>query len=82
MARRAGRPPFEVTLIPHSDDLDLQEVVDHIRRGGFSGLCGVDPDNTIDMSIRAKNPPDAERSAHSMLEPDYAARFKIHVGIS
>lgn len=82
MARRTGKPPFEVTLVPKVDGIDLEEVVAHIRRSGFSGLCGVDPDNTIDMSIRAKNPPDAERFARSLLDPDYADLFRVRAGIS
>lgn len=66
-----------MTLTPKTDDVDLEEVVAHIRAGGFDGLCGVDPDETIDMSIRASNPPAARERAESLLEPDYVGMFRV-----
>jgi hypothetical protein len=76
MARRAGNPPWPITLSPNGrTDADLHEVVVHIRRSGFAGLCGVDPNDTIDMSIRAKNPQAARARAESLLEPDFVSVF-------
>ena len=77
MSRRAGKPPWPVTLTPKTDEIDLEEVVAHIRAGGFAGLCGVDPDETIDMSVRASNPTAARERAQSLLEPDYAGMFWV-----
>lgn len=77
MAKRAGKPPWPVTLVPKTDDVDLQEVVDFIRTQGFTGLCGVDPDETIDMSIRASNPTAARERAESLLEPNYTGLFRF-----
>jgi len=82
MAKRAGSPPWPVTLIPNTGtDVDLHEVVAHIRQSGFSGLCGVEPDNSsIDMSIRAKNPQAARERAERLLEPSFDGFFTIGLG--
>jgi len=62
-------------------DVDLYEVVAHIRQSGFSGLCGVESDNSsIDMSIRAKNPQAARDQAEHLVAPDYEGLFIIGLG--
>lgn len=82
MAKRAGGPPWPVALTPKTGaDVDLHEVVAHIRQSGFSGLCGVEPDNSsIDMSIRAKNPQAAREQAERLLEPNFEGLFTIGFG--
>jgi sugar phosphate isomerase/epimerase len=82
MAKRAGSPPWPVTLTPTTGtDVDLHEVVAHIRQSGFSGLCGVEPDNSsIDMSVRAKNPQAARERTERLLEPNFEGLFTIGLG--
>jgi sugar phosphate isomerase/epimerase len=82
MAKRAGSPPWPVALTPKTGtDVDLHEVVTHIRQSGFSGLCGVEPDNSsIDMSIRAKNPQAARDGAERLIAPDYEGLLIIGLG--
>ena len=82
MAKRAGSPPWPVELTRKAGtDVDLHEVVAHIRQSGFSGLCGVEPDNSsIDMSIRAKNPQAARERAERLLEPNFEGLFTIGLG--
>lgn len=67
-------------MVPKTDDIDLREVVADFRACGFEGFCGV-AEGAIDLTIHAKNPPDAERQARSLLEPDYAGLFRINVGM-
>ena len=82
MAKRAGSPPWPVALTPKpGTDVDLHEVVAHIQQSGFSGLCGVEPDNSsIDMSIRAKNPQAARDRAERLIALDYEGLFIIGLG--